>query len=68
VGQGAAKFDDEDRTLFCAIQHPGEDSGIPNSVNTWPEGDPIPRPSVVAVRHSHGGRIGDGEQKWSKAG
>jgi uncharacterized protein len=62
------EFDDEDRTLFCAIQHPGEDAGIPNSLSTWPDGDPIPRPSVVTIRHGNGGRIGDGERKESKVG
>ncbi len=52
------EFDEGDRTLFCSIQHPGEDGGIPDETSTWPDGDPIPRPSVVTVLHRDGARIG----------
>ena len=41
----------DDRTLFAAIQHPGEGSKNLESANLtsrWPDGD-FPRPSVVAV-------------------
>jgi secreted PhoX family phosphatase len=64
------EFAPDRRTLFCAIQHPGEDGTIvprvlagasgdvevaPTSV--WPRGD-FPRPSVLAVRRDDGGFIG----------
>lgn len=52
------EFSNDERTLFCAIQHPGEDGGIPNTVSTWPDGASIVRPSVVAVRHSDGRKVG----------
>jgi secreted PhoX family phosphatase len=54
------EFSDDNRTLFCAIQHPGEDGGLPNAVSNWPDRGTCPRPSVVAVRHAEGGRIGQG--------
>lgn len=40
------------RTLFLAIQHPGEESrGLDRLTSTWPRlpGDSIPRPAVVAI-------------------
>ena len=49
----------DERTFFCAIQHPGEETPgvIGNQRSTWPNGD-YPRPSVVAVRRLDGGRVG----------
>lgn len=41
----------DDRSLFAAIQHPGEGSKNlepANLISRWPDGD-FPRPSVVAV-------------------
>jgi secreted PhoX family phosphatase len=53
------EFSDDERTLFCAIQHPGEDGGIPNAVSNWPDRHGIALPSVVAVYHKDGRRIGE---------
>ena len=36
-------------TLFCAVQHPGEDGTLENPVSNWPDGDQPPRPSVVSI-------------------
>jgi secreted PhoX family phosphatase len=52
------EFSSDDRTLFCAIQHPGEDGGIPNTLSNWPDGGDIARPSLVVVRHQMGLKIG----------
>ena len=51
-----------DRTVFLAIQHPGEDPGstFENPSTRWPdfaEGMP-PRPSVIAIVRTDGGEIG----------
>jgi uncharacterized protein len=53
------EFSDDERTLFCAIQHPGEGGGIPNATSNWPDRHGIAMPSVVAVYHKDGRRIGD---------
>ncbi len=50
----------ESRVLVC-VQHPGEDDDATaeNPTSHWPEGgDAQPRPAVVAVWRSGGGRIG----------
>jgi uncharacterized protein len=52
------EFSSDNRTVFVAIQHPGEDGGVPNSISTWPDNSPLPRPSVVCVRHKDGRVIG----------
>jgi secreted PhoX family phosphatase len=42
-------FTPDGRTLFLAVQHPGEESeSVDNPSSTWPDGD-IPRPAVVAI-------------------
>ncbi|GBD49044.1 PhoX family protein [Methylopila sp. Yamaguchi] len=52
------EFATDERTVFCAVQHPGEDGGVPNSISRWPLGNGLPRPAVVAVRRKDGGEIG----------
>ncbi len=53
------KFSGDGRTLFASIQHPGEGGGLPNTQSSWPDGtNNPPRPSVIAVRHAAGKRIG----------
>lgn len=56
----------DDTTFFCAVQHPGEDGAVVDRSATnsklrrtsvWPTGS-VPRPAVVAVRRTDGGRIG----------
>ncbi|KPC74656.1 hypothetical protein ADL26_09445 [Thermoactinomyces vulgaris] len=43
-------FTPDQRTLFIAVQHPGEETKDPkNPTSHWPYGD-IPRPAVVAIR------------------
>lgn len=59
-------FSDNQKTLFIAVQHPGEDGSLVNagnpSVNTqsaWPDGpNNVPRPASVIIRKSDGGIIG----------
>jgi secreted PhoX family phosphatase len=52
----------DDRTLFLAIQHPGEDPGstIETPSTRWPDFKPDmpPRPSVIAIVRKDGGTIG----------
>ncbi len=45
---------DDDRTLWCAVQHPGEVTGstFAAPASTWPHSDPFPRPSVVVAHRS----------------
>jgi secreted PhoX family phosphatase len=52
------EFSDDQKTLFAAIQHPGEGGGIPNTISTWPERTAYAKPAVVAVRHNSRRRIG----------
>ena len=42
---------------FTAPQHPGEDGTVENPTSTWPDGD-FPRPSVVAIWHTRGKKVG----------
>ncbi len=42
------EFTPDDQTLFCAVQHPGDDGSLEQPVSTWPDGAE-PRPSVVSV-------------------
>lgn len=47
----------DNRTLFCAIQHPGEGGTLAEPLSSWPDGTQPPKPSVVTVRKVRGSRI-----------
>jgi len=57
------RFTPDDRTLFLAIQHPGEEGGssFDRPSTRWPDFDPAmpPRPSVIAIVKKDGGAIGE---------
>lgn len=57
------EFTPDNRTLFVAIQHPGEGKGstFAKPASRWPDekGDLPPRPSVVAIYRPDGGKVGD---------
>lgn len=64
------EFSGDNRTFFCAIQHPHDSDGGGGTAFTpkdregqpiprWPVGeDAVSRPSVIAVRHKRGSKIG----------
>ena len=60
------EFTPDQRTLFVAVQHPGEDGanrvvGDPttNAQSSWPDGaGTVPRPATIAIRHKDGKTIG----------
>ncbi len=56
------RFAPDGRTLFLAVQHPGdgEKASYENPSTRWPDFDPAmpPRPSVLAIRRDDGGPVG----------
>ncbi len=59
------EFTDDQKTLFIAVQHPGEDGSVTgrnprvNSQSSWPDGPGTqPRPASIAIRKIDGGIIG----------
>jgi secreted PhoX family phosphatase len=51
------EFTPDNRTLFCAIQHPGEGGTVNAPVSIWPDGVSPARPSVVAIQNDGGNRV-----------
>lgn len=41
----------DNRTLFLAIQHPGEGGTFEEPISTWPDRQGLPRPSVLSIQH-----------------
>jgi uncharacterized protein len=50
-------FTPDNRTVFLAIQHPGEGGTFAKPVSTWP-GGAFPRPSVISIQSSAGTPVG----------
>lgn len=57
----------DNSTFFCALQHPGEDGArlFSNPQSVWPDNvlnvapaNRFPKPAVIAIRRTDGGRVG----------
>jgi uncharacterized protein len=44
------EFTPDNRTLFLAIQHPGEGGTFEQPISTWPDRVGLPRPSVLTIQ------------------
>lgn len=53
-------FTENNRNLFCSVQHPGEKSSFDHPSTRWPDFDENtpPRPAVVVITKKDGGIIG----------
>ncbi|MDQ2999036.1 MAG: PhoX family phosphatase [Chloroflexota bacterium] len=51
------EFTPDNKTVFLAIQHPGEGGTFDKPISKWPSGD-LPRPSVISIQSSAGTPIG----------
>jgi len=49
------EFSGDNRTFFCAIQHPRDGEAFDTP---WPTGEPVAKPALVAVRNKRGRKIG----------
>lgn len=47
----------DNQTLFCAVQHPGENGTFDAPTSTWPDGG-VPRPSLINIARRRRGVIG----------
>lgn len=52
------EFTPDNRTIFLAIQHPGEGGTFAKPISTWPDRQGLPRPSVIAIQAFDNRRIG----------
>jgi uncharacterized protein len=52
------EFSPNNETLFVSIQHPGEGGTFDNPTSRFPDGNGIPRPSVIAVTKTGSGVLG----------
>jgi hypothetical protein len=50
-------FTPNNHTLFCSVQHAGEDCSLDDSSNTRPDRPVPPRPSVIVVEKTDGNRV-----------
>lgn len=46
------EFSADNKTLFAAIQHPGEGGGFPNTISRWPGSVAYASPAIIGVRHT----------------
>lgn len=52
------EFTPDDRTLFLAIQHPGEGGTFEEPITDWPDRQGLARPSVITIQRFDSGKIG----------
>lgn len=53
------EFTPDNRSAFLAIQHPGERSTFANPSTRWPDGNGVPRPSIIVMEAIDGRVIGE---------